>query len=104
MPEKIKVKCRYCGAEFETSNRQRVYCSYSCRNKYSLKKNGIVSRAERAAAKKARADRLFDRDARYAKWELENDARPRIEERPDRIVETRGRCGIAPRITHLGRN
>ena len=60
--------------------------------------------AERAAERKARADRLFDRDARYAKWEIENDARPSIEERPDRIVETRGRCGIAPRITHLGRN
>lgn len=60
--------------------------------------------AERAAEKKARADRLFDRDAQYAKWELENDARPRIEERPDRIVETRGRCVIASRITHLGRN
>ena len=58
-----------------------------------------MKRAERAA-KKARAVRLARRDLEYAAAHVP----VTVEERGGRVVETRGRCGIAPRITHMGSN
>ena len=71
------------------------------------KTNGCYSHADRVtfnaikkserAAKRARAVRLARRDAEYAAAHVP----VTVEERGNRVIETRGRCCIAPRITHL---
>lgn len=56
-----------------------------------------IKKSERAA-KRARAVRLARRDAEYAAAHVP----VTVEVRGNRVIETRGRCCNAPRITHLG--
>ena len=63
---------------------------------------------ERMRDAKRREDLAFRRRARLAKRDLDYAespcaARVTVEERGNIVVETRGRCCIAPRITHLGK-
>ena len=111
--------CSRCGKEIESKRRRQTYCSITCSAK-ALKrgKRGGATLApidewslrpmlrKREAADIERRERLAARDADYAGSPCA--APVTVEERGNRVIETRGRCCLGWRscghISHNGRN
>lgn len=45
------MKCKYCGKEFESTDKRKIFCDYKCCDAYHREKWKILKRIERIAKK-----------------------------------------------------
>ena len=93
--KKFRKVCPVCGKEFFAERDRQKCCSSSCGNSFASTSRGRKSRMSAKA-------RLAEEKKRLALENCRETAPVTIEERGNRVIETRGTCPIAPRITHLG--